>query len=156
MARKHEKTSEQFVAERLFAAHLLTKLDYEAVLTELSNDRRAEPRRPHSAMHVIYRQGFRNAPEMLASLAKDSGMPLVPLARFAPQQAAFSLLGPAYAVARGALPFEMIDGELMVAVLNPYNTLLQTEAQQLAGLPCLFYLACPDEYDAALDTLTGK
>jgi hypothetical protein len=156
MADSFDRSSEQFVAERLFVARLLTKWDYESVLSELAQTPPPDAAYPRTALHVIQKLGFRNLVDMLAFLSKDAGMPLVPLSRFTPQEAPFSLLGPDYAAHRGALPFDSLGGELLVAVLNPYNTLLQTEVRQMTGRPCIFYLVAAQEFDATLDALNSK
>jgi hypothetical protein len=147
-------SSHAFVAKQLFAANLLTKPDLESVLIELRAEGPGGGKSGcRSALHVLQRQGFRNIGKMLTFLARDSGVPLIPLARFVPQAKPFLALGRDFAVERGALPFDALAGEPMVALLNPYDVGLQEEIRETFGKRCLFYLASANDFDATLEIL---
>ena len=63
------------------------------------------------------------------------------------------LLPEAFMVGRGAIVFEMLGREYLVAVLNPFNQSLRADVQQLCGRPCHFYLTKASEFDNALARL---
>ena len=52
--------------------------------------------------------------------------------------------------ARGAIGFESVAEDLLVALLNPFAPQLRLDVEQVCGKKCHFYLARPSEFDALL------
>lgn len=144
---------EAFVALKLVLAGAITEGEYMVALDDLYASPSPErPGTPRSALHALQRGGFGGGTKTLVVLASDSGVPLLPLARFQPQVEAFSRLPVEFATVRGALAFDCLHEDLLVAVLNPYNLVLQEEVRRV-GKRAIFYLVAAAEYDATLSLL---
>jgi hypothetical protein len=79
---------------------------------------------------------------------------VLPLSLFDVQAATFGLLPPDFIVRYGAMPFELMGREVLVAVMNPYDSRLQAQVENATGKPCHFYLTPPKEFDAVVEKLT--
>ena len=80
---------------------------------------------------------------LMEEMQRASEMPPIPLELFDVQAAAAELLSHAFIHVRGALPFALLGGEVLVAVLNPLNKALQEEVAARVGKPCHFFFAHP-------------
>ena len=81
--------------------------------------------------------------KLMESLQRASNMPPIPLELFEVQPAAVKELSSAFIHVKGTLPFALLGGEVLVAVLNPLNKALQEEIVGRVGKPCHFFLAHP-------------
>ena len=95
-------------------------------------------------------RGFLNTDRVIAFLAKDSGTPFIHLSNYEVQQETFSLLPLDFMVQQGAMVFEKMSDDLLVALLNPYNTELKKEVEGFTKRTCHFYLVDPEQYDKVL------
>jgi hypothetical protein len=140
----------------LFQAGELTQEEYAAVaqdLTELSaNDRTLTV----SVLHVLHDRGSRNLERIVSYAARDSGTPMIPLDAFDVQESAYSLLPLDVMVRQGAIPYESVGTELLVAILNPYNRQLRKDLDARTGRRCHVYVAMPAAFDAALETIRQR
>ena len=138
--------AEAFVLNKLLGSGLITA-GIHARLTE----RLATPG-TLSALHVIAADAGNDMGAIIAFLSHDSNIPVAPLASFQAQKLAFDLAGPDFA-ARGALAFETMESDVLVAILNPYNRNLQDDIRRTTECRCMFFLVDPADYDQALDSL---
>ena len=81
-------------------------------------------------------------------------MPMIPIELFEVQRAAAAVLAPAYVHVRGVLPFALLGGDVLVAVLNPLNLALQEETVARAARPCHFFMAHPRTWQQAAAKIT--
>ena len=51
---------------------------------------------------------------------------------------------------RGAIAFELMGVDVLVAVLNPLDKDLQKEVSEVVGRRCHFFLVTASDYDTAL------
>ena len=81
--------------------------------------------------------------KLMESMQRASNMPPIPLELFEVQPAAVKELSSAFIHVKGTLPFALLGGEVLIAVLNPMNKALQEEIVSRVGKPCHFFLAHP-------------
>jgi hypothetical protein len=145
-----------FVALQLVLAGLLREGEYVVVLEALCSPAQTAglcAPTPQSTQHLLKKMGFADSGKVLTFLSRDSGMALLPLAQFQPQADAFSKLPAEYATVRGALAFDMLHEDLLVAVLNPYDCRLQMDVRKHWKRGAVFYLVAAPDYDATLNLM---
>lgn len=140
------RAAEAFVLKRLLDGGLITA-DSRASLVEML----ALPG-TRSALHAVAADSTGDMQDILAFLSRDSLMPLAPLTSFQVQKPAFDRTG-AQLARRGALAFETMESDLLVAVLNPYDVELQEDVRRVAACRCMFFLVDPSDYDRGLKSL---
>jgi hypothetical protein len=86
---------------------------------------------------------------LMESMQRASNMPPIPLELFEVQPAAVKELSSAFIHVKGTLPFALLGGEVLIAVLNPMNKALQEEIVSRVGKPCHFFLAHPKVWQEA-------
>lgn len=140
-----------FVAVKLLAGGMVSEGEFIVMAEDLAN------RAPlggatgrnaiHSALRVLDARWRPRVARAMVYLARDAVTPLIPLSRFQPPKEVFRALSPEFMERRGALAFDRLDDQLMVAVLNPYDEVLRGDVRQCVRKPCAFFLAFPGEYD---------
>ena len=96
-----------------------------------------------SAFALLDEQHPELTEKVMEQMQRASEMPPIPLELFDAQPAAVKLLSSVYIHVRGALPFAVFGGEVLVAVLNPLNKPFLDEVSARIGKPCHFFLAHP-------------
>lgn len=144
-------------AELAFAWQLhdrqwITSDDYTQLIQELTDlSSRAESGATVSLLHVLAGREYARMDQLLASIATEAHIPLLPLSRFETPPATAALLPPLFVRTMGAAPFDRIGTETLIAVLNPYNDRLRADVSVRTGHRCHFYLASPVEFDRWAD-----
>jgi hypothetical protein len=143
------------VLGKLASAGLLTADQTERAAGELATRLAAGAASPVSALHVVRDLGLTDIDAALAFLHRDSGMPILPAAQFAPQGRNDIPLHVPFMVHHSVIPLDTIDDHLMVGVLDPYDPELQSLVTAMAGMACLFYLVDPTSFDTVLALIRG-
>ncbi len=138
------------MAERLASGGLMGDAELHKVRGELERASQEVGGRAMSFWHILENLGCADLQAKLQFVARDSGVPPVPLSRFDPSPDALARLPRTYPFEGGALPFNTVANRLLVAVLDPYDKELQAGVRAAAGIPCEFFLVGASEYDAAL------
>lgn len=146
-------TAELALAWNLVQAGELTQDEYSSVMHDLTESSTRNNEVPVTVLHVLKDRGFKNYERILGFLAANSGIPIVPLAGFELQKDANSLLPLNIMSHRGAIVFEMMGKEPLVAILNPYDTELKKFVEETTGRKCHFYLTAAEDYDKYLETV---
>jgi len=141
------------MVRKLVEAGLLTEKVGYAVAADMVMGPDDGRKRPRSVLHSLRQHGIRNLVDIALFLARDSGVPMLPLAQFTPQRSCFTAVGRSPGDNAAALPFDELGESLLVAVLNPYDRDLQQRVMAAAGRPCVFYLVLPSHYDEALNMI---
>ncbi len=144
-------TSEMSLAWALKEAGELTEEDYSMVVKDLTENSTKHIEVPVSVLHALQDRSFKNLGNVIAFMARDTGLPVVDLSRFELDRDKFSMLTPDFTDIKGAMVFERIGREPLVAILNPYNEALKEEVR--GTFPqgrCHFYLAAAADYDEFL------
>ena len=79
----------------------------------------------------------------MEAMQRASELPPSPLELFEVQPDAMRLLSANFVHVKGVLPFAILGGEALVAVLNPLNVALREETAARVGLPCHFFFVHP-------------
>lgn len=146
-------TAELALAWNLVQAGELTQDEYSSVMHDLTESSTRNNEVPVTVLHVLKDRGFKNYERILGFLATNSGMPIVPLAGFELQKDANSLLPLDIMSHRGAIVFEMMGKEPLVAILNPYDMELKKLVEETTARKCHFYLTAAEDYDKYLETV---
>lgn len=135
------------LAWTLLESKELSQDEYASVVQDLSEMSAADDDATVSVLHVLEARGAKNLDRILGFLAREGGAPFVSLGGYEFQHTTCMLLPLPFVVHRGAVIFELIGGEGLVAVLNPYDRQLRKDVETLAARNCHFYLALPSEFD---------
>lgn len=146
-------TAELALAWNLVQAGELTQEEYAGVVHDLTESSTHQNETPVTVLHVLRDRGFKNYDRVMAFLASNTGLPIVPLGNFEMQKEAASLLPSDYVFHRGAVAFEIMANEPLIAILNPYDTELRKEIETLVQRRCHFYLTTADDYDKYLEAI---
>lgn len=96
-----------------------------------------------SALALLDEQHPELTESVMEAMQRLGETPPVPLELFEIQPSAIQVLSPNYIHVKGALPFALLGGEALVALLNPLSPALREETVARAGRPCHFFLAHP-------------
>ena len=145
--------SELALAWNLVQAGQLTQEDYSNVVHDLTESSSKNAEVPVSVLHVLHDRTFKNLDKVLTFLSSQSGLPIISLSNFEVQKDAFKLLPEDFMMRRGAIVFELMGRDALVAILNPYDMELRKEVERAIGKECHFYIVSAESYDHCLDTI---
>ncbi len=137
-------------AWNLLQAKKLTQEDYTNVVHDLSENSSKKNEVPVSTLHVLHDRHFAALNEVLAFAAVTRNTPIVSLSNFEIQPNVMGLLPVEFIVKRGAIIFELMGEDALVGILNPYDTQLQTEIEELTEKICHCFLVTPEDFDSTL------
>jgi hypothetical protein len=146
-------TSEMSLAWNLLQAGELTEDEYSSIVQDLTECLSRDMEVPVSVVHVLHDREFRNYEKILAFISKDSGTPLISMSNFDLSPDVYNVLPLNFMMHRGAIVFERMETDLLVAVLNPYNKELQQAVRSITGCNCHFYQVAPEDYDSSLEDI---
>ncbi len=143
-------THEVALAWELLQESRLTQAEYSAVVQDLSENSSKRIDVPVSVLHALADRQFKGIDKVMAYLCRLTGCPLIPLASFELASESFMLLPVDLMTRRGALVFDIMGHDALVAVLNPIDKDLQEDVKRVLKRKCHFYLCSAADYDAAL------
>jgi hypothetical protein len=144
---------EMDLAWNLLEANELTQEEYASVVEDLSRLTTSERHVTISLLHILSDRDFLGIDRVLHHLVQASQTPFLALESFTPQPVELGELSLEYLLRLGALPFAEMQGEPLVALLNPLDRALQGEIGALLGRTCHFYLVKAEAFDAAVSKL---
>ena len=100
-----------------------------------------------TVLHVLHDRTFKNLDKVLTFLSSQSGLPIVSLSNFEVQKDTFKLLSEDFMMHRGAIVFELMGRDALVAILNPYDAELRKEVESITGKECHFDMVAAESYD---------
>lgn len=146
-------TNELSLAWNLQQAGQLSEDQYSSVVHDLSENSTKNIESPVSVLHVLSDRGLLNLDDVVGFLAKDSSTPIIKLSNFELQHEAYSLLPIEFMTCRGAIIFELMGKDALVAILNPYDKEIRTDLTQVTRKNCHYFLVTAEEYDNYLDAI---
>lgn len=150
MKRQVNIADELSFAWQLHQGGLLTQEEYAGVAQDLAEVSTSDVTTTVSVLHVLHDRQFRNLDNVILFAARDTNTPAISLTSFDVQRDAASLLPLNFVIRCGALVFETLGADALVAVLNPYNKALRQDVQKALGRACHFYLTTPADFDATV------
>jgi hypothetical protein len=143
-------------AWRLLQARELSDAEYSKVVEALTEMSVSEGAATTSVLHVLQHGGFKGLERILNFAAGDCGTPVISLSGYEIPPDVSGLLPVTFVVGRGAIPFGLLGaGDILVAVMNPYDHTLVADVKSLTGRTCHSYLTLPSEFDAAVSKILG-
>ena len=146
-------TAEMALAWNLVQAGELTQEDYSNVVHDLTESSSKNVEVPVTVLHVLHDRTFKNLDKVLTFLSSQSGLPIVSLSNFELQKDTYKLLPETFMMHRGAIVFELMGRDALVAILNPYDTELRKDVEDLTKKPCHFYMVSAESYDNCLGNI---
>jgi F0F1-type ATP synthase delta subunit len=143
-------TREVALAWELLQSGRFNQADYSMVVQDLSENSTKRVDVPVSVLHALSDRQFKGLEKVVAHLSKMSGAPILPLSSFELNRDAFMLLPMDFLTRRGAICFDVMGSDALVAVLNPVDKDLQEDVQRLLKRRCHFYLVSATDYDSTL------
>ena len=143
-------THEVSLAWELLQEGRITQAEYSAVVSDLSENSSKRIDVPVSVLHALADRQFKGMDKVLTHLCKLSGLPLISLSSFELNPEAFMLLPMEFMTRRGAITFDLMGHDALVAVLNPVDRDLQADVKRVLRRACHFYLCASADYDAVL------
>lgn len=148
-------------AELAFAWHLhdrklLTRDEYSQTVQDLTDMSARSVEITISTQHALMDRGFANLDHVLAAVARESRIPILPVSRFETPMAVASIIPASWIRTRGAIPFDRVGKEYNIALLNPYNDRLQAEISAKIGQRCHFFMTAAQEFDRWLERFTAN
>ena len=143
-------TREISLAWDLLQAGQINQEDYSHVVADLSENISKRVDVPVTVLHALNDRQFKGLDRVIAYLSKLSGKPVIPLSNFEITKDALSQLPIEFMSRRGAIVFELMGQDALVAVLSPLDKDLQDDVKRITRKRCHFYVVSPTDYDAAL------
>ena len=151
--RPHDITREVSLAWDLLQAEEITQDEYATIVKDLSENTTKNLDVPVSVLHALHDRGHLHYESILAFLSRSSGKPLINIGHFDIQADVYNQLDSEFMARRGAIAFEKMGKDLLVAVLNPFDIELQEDVRKVTDRKCHFYLTGAVEYDKALSEI---
>lgn len=142
--------TELTLAWKLFQAEQLSQEDYSQVVQDLTEVSMRGTDVPVSVLHALQDRTYKNIEKVMAYFSTQSGKPIISLANFEMPRDVFTLLPLDFMSHWGAMVFDVLGPDLLVAVLNPFDLALQQEVASLTGKACHFFLISAPDYDRSL------
>lgn len=142
--------SEISFAWNLLQAKKLTQDEYSRVVHDLSESSTRATEIPVTTLHVLHDMNFANMNAVMSFVSSSCKIPMISLASFDLQAAATTLLPVSFVIKRGAILFELMGNDALVAVLNPYDDQLPLDIESLIGKTCHFFLITSEDFDKTL------
>ena len=143
-------SSELSLAWNLMQAELLNQDEYSTIVEDLTENSTKAVDVPVTVQHVLNDRGMSNQDRVIEFLCQDSTLPLITIMDFDIDAPTYSLLSMDFLEQRGAIVFDVLANDAMVAILNPYNYELRDEVEKHLKRKCHFFLVKADDYDQKL------
>lgn len=137
------------LAWKLLEHEYVSQEEYAALVKDLTEVSSANRDETVSVLHALESSHHKNLEQILMFVSQSSRTPYISLACFTVRAELLPFLRDDFIAHRGALVFEMMGRELLVGVLNPFNTGLRAAVEKEAGRPCHFYLVRASEFEEA-------
>lgn len=119
-------------------------------MTELSGHNKDVP---VSVLHAIHDRKLPQEEDILAYLSDKGQSPIIKLSSFDVQPDVFNILPMEFMIRRGALAFDRIGDELLVAILNPFDESTKNRVCEIVKADCHFFLVGASDYDSTLSKM---
>jgi len=139
-------------AWNLMEADELTQEEYASVVQDLTDMSSGETEHTISVLHVLEGRQFKNLDKIMGHIAKQCQTPIISLSCFELRTDIFEKIPDEFMVKCGALAFETLGEDVLVAILNPYNTQIRKDVEAITGQTCHFFLAMPSEFDKLVES----
>lgn len=137
-------------AWNLLQSKKLSQEEYSLIVHDLSENSGRAGDIPVSTLHALHDRNCPSLNEIMSFAATVCNTPMICLASFELQKDACALLSWEFVINRGAIVFETIGDDALVAILNPYDDQLKLDVEGLTGKDCHYFFVTPEDFDSAL------
>jgi len=137
-------------AWNLLQAKKLSQEDYSQVVHDLSENSGHAGETPVSTLHVLHDRNYAGIDDIMSFAATACNVPMICLANFEMQRETCEMLSWDFMTSRGAIVFEILGNDALVAILNPYDSQLKLDVEGLTGRDCHCFMTASDDFDSAL------
>ena len=149
-SRQGHIAAEISMAWNLLQSKKLSQEEYSLIVHDLSENSGRASDIPVSTLHTLHDRNYPAINEIMSFVATACNTPMVCLANFELQKEVCALLAWEFMTHRGAIVFEIIGDDALVAILNPYDNQLKLDIEGLTGKDCHYFLVTPEDFDGAL------
>lgn len=149
-SRQGHIAAEISMAWNLLQSKKLNQEEYSLIVHDLSESSGHAGNVPVSTLHALRDRNHAGMDEIMAFIATTCNAPMICLANFELQKDVCSLLTLEFMTNRGAIVFETIGNDALVAILNPYDNQLKMDVEGLTGRDCHYFLVSSEDFDGAL------
>ena len=154
--RNFDLSPELSLAWSLHQEGLFDEEQYAHIVQDLTESSSKTLDVPISVLHVLEDRHFPNIPKIMGHLCKTSGYPPVLVSDFDIQPDVYETLPMTFMSQRGALVFDRMGKDLLIAILNPMNEELMMDVCAAATCDCHFYLTTAEAYDLSLQKIRAE
>lgn len=140
-------------AWNLRQAQKLSQEEYSSVVQDLTEHSSKSVNVTITTLHVLNDRHFPGLNDIMAFASNACNTPIISLASFELMPECLALLSLEFSIRRGAIIFELMGNDALVAMLNPYDEQLAMDIEDLTGKPAYLYLVTPADFDAAIDKI---
>lgn len=149
-SRQGHIAAEISMAWNLLQAKKLSQEEYSLIVHDLSENSGRAGDIPVSTLHALHDRNYPGINEIMSFVATACNTPMICLNNFELQKDVCALLSRELIINRGAIVFETIGKDALVAILNPYDDQLKMDIEGLTGKDCHYFLVAPEDFDGAL------
>lgn len=149
-SRQGHVAAEISMAWNLLQSKKLSSDEYSLIVHDLSEQSDHAGSLPVSTLHALHDRNHPGINEIMAFVATACNTPIICLANFELQKDICALLSLEFMSNRGAIVFETIGNDVLVAILNPYDNQLKMDIEGLTGRDCHYFLVAPEDFDGTL------
>ncbi len=141
------------LAWKLFEDNLISQQDYSTLVQDLTESSSRNEGDTVSVLHALEATHHKDLDQIIAKLSESSRLPYLSMGTFTIRPELLPLLDLSFVRRRGALVFEVLSQDLLVAILNPFSKQLRQDVETLTGRRCHFFLTKASEFDVAVNQL---
>ncbi len=154
---KAESATFSLAREMTFAWKLvesgdLSQAEYAGVINDLTEMSGQADDLTISLLHVLESRNIGDVDKYMGSFAEKCGTPIISLDNFEITLETVFSLPINFVVARGAMVFDFVGAEALVAILNPYDLDVRSEVKELLnGKICHFFVTQSSQFDRRVE-----
>lgn len=149
-SRQGHIAAEISMAWNLLQSKKLSQEEYSLIVHDLSENSGRAGDISVSTLHALRDRNYPGMSEIMSFIATACNTPMICLANFEFQKNVCALIAWEFMTNRGAIVFETIGDDVLVAILNPYDDQLKMDVEGLTGKDCHYFLVAPEDFDGAL------
>jgi len=145
--------SEMALAWELLQDEQLSQEEYSGVVHDLTEMSSRQLGVPVTVLHVLHDRQFSRFEKLMTHLCQKKHIPIISLGQFEEQEHLYQLVSIEFMSRFAVMPFSAVGNDLMVGVLNPYDSMLLGRVAEMTGKRCHPYMVTPQEYDERLSLM---
>lgn len=149
--RKPNISAEITFAWNLMQTQKISQEEYSDIIHDLTESSANTALITTSTLHVLHEKRHPQLYDILSFTSLNTRVPLISLIHFEIQPECVNILPLEFSIRRGAVVFELMDDDILTAILNPYDEQLALDIEAITGKQAHFYLVEPLEFDSAIE-----